>query len=711
MQISLNWIKELVNIQTILLDELIEKLTLGGFEVEETLEIEIANQKQIVLDISATANRSDSLSIYGISKEIAALFNQPLEISNYSLPNQKFQNWEKEIQNQVESLPVASNYSIFLSLIVGNLQTQTITVPKWITQKLVSSGIFPANDLSDFQNYILLETGYPFEFYDYDSICSKLQTSSFSISIEPAKNQEQFLANNNCNYKLDSSILTVTANNLPISIAGFIQGKNFGVSNKTTTLLIEGSVFNGAKIRQQSRKLGLRTDRSARYEKSIRNTYFIESIYRLIYLLRVSNPELICKLDRIQKIPDQPLRPIQLRYEKVNEILGPILNGARDKSNSISPEMISQYLDRLTFDYIYQQPKQIWSLQIPDFRAEDITREIDVIEEIGRLHGFNNFIASLPKLKRVGTEDSHYQIRKKISACLLNLGLNEMIHYSLVNKNTFVANEVELINPLLADCSALRSTLLPNLLKTVQRNLKQKNLPIEGFEYGHVFSLNPQIQFQEKEYVSGIFGGVKTKLTWTDLDIKLSWFEAKGKIEQLFDQLNLSTDWKECSDIKTKEFFHPYRSASIYFKTGLFVGIFGQINPMLANQLNISPNLYLFELEIEPIKNQLQENTLTFYKPYSVYPKITKNLSIILQNEIKFEEIQSLLYSNGTQFLLNINLLEEYRGETIPKDCTSLCLELVFQSDQKTLETKTIEIILEKLQLILTQNFNAIIRE
>ncbi len=710
MQISLNWIKELVNIQLIPLNELIEKLTLGGFEVEESIEIQIANQKQIVLDISATANRSDSLSIYGISKEIAALLNKPIKISNYSLQNNKFKKWKEQIYNEMELLPVDSSCSLFSTFIVENVQN--VIIPKWITQKLISSGIVPMNDLSDFQNYILLETGYPFEFYDYDTICSKLKTSHFNLFIEPAKEKQQFLANNDCIYELDNSILTINAETIPISIAGLIQDKNFDISTKTKTLLIEGTVFKGAKIRQQSRKLGLRTDRSARYEKSIQHIYFMESIYRLIYLLRITNPNLICKLNQIKKIPEQALSPINLRYERVNEILGPINDHVdQTKKKYISPKMINNYLDRLTFDYNYIQSQQIWSVQIPESRIEDITREIDLIEEIGRLHGFNNFVTSLPKLKTIGNEDSYYQVRKKISACLLNLGLNEMIHYSLVNKTTFVTNDVELINPLLTDCSALRSTLLPNLLKTVQKNLKQKNIPIEGFEYGHVFSFENKTKFKEKEYVSGIFGGVTTKVKWTDSNIRLTWFEAKGKIEQLFKQLNLLTYWKECSEKKTKKLLHPYRSATIFLKNGQSIGVFGQIHPLLANKLNIFSNTYLFEFNLETINYQLQINTLTFYQPYSLYPKITKNLSIIIQKQIKFEEVQKLLYCNGTQFLSAINLLDEYRSESIPTDCTSLCLELVFQSNQKTLENKTIEIILEKLQLALAQKFNVIIRD
>ena len=702
MQISLNWINELVNIEKVKLDDLIEKLTLGGFEVEEILELEINNKKQIILDISATANRSDSLSIHGISTEIASLLNQPTKTSKYTLKNKS---WQQQMEEKAEIFSAASNCSMFLAVVIENLTN--LTVPKWITEKLLSSGLVPKNDLEDFQNYILLETGYPFAFYDFEKISSKLNTSNFNLSIETTKNNQTFLAKNDLQYDVNNSILTINANQISIGIAGITEAKNFTVSKTTNKILIEGSVFNAAKIRQQSRTLNLRTDRSARYEKSLRNTYLIESLRRLIYLLRISNPTLSCKLHTIKTIKEDPLKSILLRYETINEILGPI-----NKSNEyISPKLVTDYIIRLNFRFNFDSSKLIWEVKIPHLRSEDIIREIDLIEEIGRLHGFNNFLTTLPKLKTIGNEDATYKIRKKITTCLLNIGFNELIHYSLVNPTTFLTNEVQLINPLLSDFSSLRSSLLPNLIKTVQENLKQKNVVVEGFEYGHIFSLNPSTKFKEKEYVAGVFGGVKTKLSWTGSETTLTWFEAKGKIEQLFHQLNLSTYWQKCSSSETDGLINLYQSADIYLIGGDKLGIFGKINPILANQLSISPEIYLFEFNLEAIELQLQMNKLTFYKSYSIYPKIIKDVSFIIRRNIMFDQIQKALYYNGTEFLSEINLLDEYRGEAIPNEQTSLCLQLVFQSNKKTLETKKIEAILQKLQLILTQKFNATIRD
>jgi phenylalanyl-tRNA synthetase beta chain len=706
MQISLKWINELVNIETVKLDDLTEKLTLGGFEVEEVLEVDIDNQKQITLDISATANRSDSLSIQGISREIAALLNKPTNTSTYLI---KSENLKQTIFKNARILPPNQDCIIFSSVIVENLTN--ITVPKWITQKLISSGIIPLNNLLDFKNYILLETGYPFAFYDLDKIKSKLNNSKFNLSISEAKNNQKFIDTNGNEYNLDDSILLIKADEVPLSIAGIIENQEFSYSESTTSLIIEGSIFSAAKIRQQSRNLGLRTDRSARYEKSLKNTYLIESFYRLISLLRISNPNLNCKLQTITKKIDQNPKPILLRYETICEILGPSSELATGQFEYINPKNIENYLNRLNFTFVYDEIKQVWEVQIPHSRTEDITREIDLIEEIGRLHGFNNFLITLPKLKIIGTEDASYKTRKKITSCLLNLGFNELIHYSLVNEKTFIDNEIKLINPLVSEYSSLRVSLLPSLIKTVQENLKQGNSVINGFEYGHVFLFDQATKFKEKEYVAGIFGGSKTKLTWSDSEKALTWFEAKGKVEQLFNQLNLSVNWRNSSENSIGSLFHTYRNAELYIEDDIKIGVFGQIHPILANRLNLSSEIYLFEFDIEIIQNQMKMNQLTIYKEYSSYPKIIKDISFIIQRDVTFKELQETLYSNGTKFLSQINLLDEYTGTSIPDQHISLCLQLIFQSNEKTLQNKEIEEILKNIRFVLMKRFNAIIRD
>jgi phenylalanyl-tRNA synthetase beta chain len=705
MQISLKWVNELVNIKTVNLDYLIEKLTLGGFEVEEIIDVEINGKKTITLDISATANRSDSLSIKGISKEIATLLNKPYKTLKYLNKNWDINNLKHNSIFQPNEL---NNYSTFLTVTVEHLNN--VNSPTWLKQKLISSGLVPVNNLLDFQNYILLESGYPLEFYDLDKIRSKVNNSTFKLTLTKNNKYEQFLASNNLSYNLDDSILTLETNNFPLSIAGIIPHKDFCYTDQTKSLLIESSIFNSTKIRQQSRSLGLRTDRSARYEKSLKNDFLLEALYRLISLLKISNPNIICKLHTISQSREQNLQSISLDYKNVSKILGPIKGYSQVNSKYIAPITISNYLNRLNFKYSYDDSKLLWKVEIPTSRSDDITRQIDLIEEIGRLHGFNKFLTRLPKIKTIGIEDSSYQTRKKITACLLNAGFNELIHYSLVNETTFINNDIKLFNPLLNDCSSLRSSLLPNLIKTVTENLKQGNFYVEGFEYGHIFSGNILNAFEEKEYIGGIFGGIKTKLNWSETLQSLSWFEAKGKIEQLFKQLNLIVYWKVHFNKTYNQILHPYRTAELSLGDGINLGIFGQIHPILARKLNLSPELYLFEFNLDLVKDQIKTNKLSIYKEYSLYPKIVKDLSFIVEQTISFEEIQKTLLFNRTKFLTEINLLDEYKGESVPDNHISLCLQLVFQSNEKTLQNKDVENIINELQNLLINCFNVKIR-
>ena len=702
MQISLKWVSELVDIETISLEDLIEKLTLGGFEVEEILEIEIENEKTVGLEISTTANRSDSLSIQGLAIEIAALLQKPLKTSDYVYTtfeeNQKIQQLTQE--------PLSSDdCSEFKAVIIENVTN--FESPKWLKQKLIASGVSPENSLVDFQNYIILETGYPLEAYDLDRIRTNLGSLNFQLSLAQAEEKDQFLANNETTYELNKSISVLKANDLSISITGIIPHQNYGYSAETKSLLLEGSIFTAAKIRQQSRALGLRTTRSIRYEKSLNHTNLLNAISRFIDLLRISNPNLICKLHTNSSIGQPELKAIELNYKNIQEILGPIKGTT---GQIILPETVTALLEQLQFQVQYNTQTQSWSVIVPEFRQNDIEQEIDLIEEVGRLYGFNNFLTRLPSLTRTGTEDFAYQIRKKITESLIGAGLNELIQYSLVPETSFLENEVQLVNPLVKDYATLRVSLLPNLIKAIEENAKKGNFALEGFEYGHVFLNSSSEITEEYESIAGVFGGSAVKSSWSDSSQFLTWFEGKSKLEDLLKKLNLITYWKFYKPVREKNILHPYRTAEVYSVDQLKLGIFGQIHPLLAKQLNISTKTYLFELNFELIKEQIQKNKVTTYREYSLYPKVIKDLSFIIHQDVAFRTLKEMLYLNGSKFLTEINLLDEYRGSSIPTNHASLCIQFVFQSDKETLKNKKVDKIINHLQSLLVNQFDVVMR-
>lgn len=705
MQISLKWVNELVSIETIDLESLIEKLTLGGFEVEEIIEIEIDHEKKITLDISATANRSDSLSIQGISLEIAALLDKTPKMSKYSKNDLS---WSRKVQKLSNNVITKNNCLEFLAVSLENLET--LTSPRWLKKKLICSNIDPENNLRDFQNYILLETGYPFEFYDLGKIKKKLNNSNFDLHLRCGKIKQKFLADNNIEYNLDDSILTVEANQFSISIGGLIAHKSVTCTSDTNSLLIEGSIFNAAKIRRQSRQLGLRTPRSSRYEKALKNIDLINAFYELISLLRISNPNLICKFHTLAKPLIKNKRTLFLNFNNIKKVLGPTKESTKEIQKYISVNQVTKSLERLNFETKYHKLDHVWEVTVPHLRSDDIIREIDLIEEIGRLYGFDNFLTRLPRLKKIGKKDLSYKTRKKLTSCLLNLGLSELVQYSLVNEKSDTTNGIKLINPLVKDYANLRSGLLMNLLKSIQKNINQSNLGFEGFEYGHIFFKNNASEIQEIENIAGVFGEYQIKNSWMKKSELLNWFEAKGKIEYLFKKLNLSTYWKYEKLRKEENLFHPYCTAFIYLKDQQKLGNFGQIHPIIAKKLNLSSNLYLFEFNFKLIKDELEKNQLTLYQEYSSYPKIMKDLSFVINKNISFNYLEKILYLNGSNFLKTINLIDKYSAKSIPTNQTSLCLQFIFQSDKTTLQNKEVENILNNIQKILITKFDAKIR-
>lgn len=660
-------------------------------------------------------------------------------------------------------------FSRFITWSVDNLET--FTSPKWLQKKLFYSGITPENNLRDFQNYILLESGYPFEFYDLDKIKSKCQSELFQLSLSPGNNTK-FLATNDSEYILSNNIVVLKANQNILSIAGTISNKEFDYTNETTSLLIEGSIYNSKMIRRQSRLLGLKTKRSTYYGKGgMDGTFLIETWYRLFLLLRVLNPNAKFKnrstsygsadasqLYHIKYVTsyhyDEVLKyyDFWFREKKLAQVMGlgyyynHITRKTYEKTKRMISTHIEYFLKKLRVRYIFAtrpgqdddeywpiiygripQPPgkrgrrwlpprnwvkedRYWVVNIPNHRREDIVREIDIVEEICRLYGVDNIESEQPIIGPSGFTDFSYKLRKSISLSLLNQGFNELISYSLTNDRIQNCNKITLVNPLAIEYSTLRTSLLPNLIEIVSENIKQGNTTFEGFEFGHVFLQDEKGQYSETEFLSGIFGGIKVKSSWAEKFDELSWFEAKGKMEQILEKFDLDFFWNNIDVEINHEFLHPYRTAGIYFYDNLLVGTFGEINPIYAKKMSISSKFYLFEINFKLLARKIKENNKIFYQNYSSYPRIIKDLSFIINKNVSFSVIKDVIYQEANEFLYELNLLDKYESNTIGIDQVSLCIQLVFQSQIATLKTENIEFILNNISLALEKRYNAIFR-
>jgi len=677
-------------------------------------------------------------------------------------------------------------FSRFLCFKLENLKN--LNSPGWLQKRLAYSGIIPQNDLSDYKNYVLLESGYPFELYDLKKIIKKCNSNKFKLQLGSVTDRT-FVATNDRNYTINENNLILKANDQILSVAGIISNKEFAYTKETDSILIEGAIFNPKMISRQSRLLEVKTIRSNYYARGGMNgNFFLHTWYRLLALLKAANPQRKFKLhtsantseneSQIYHVPCvtwyawNEARIFEswdfwLREKKIAEVLGPVYhympiiykNLYRVK-NRLPAKKIEKYLRKLNITYefkylpgegqyfpitygripipprsskrplplkargwmpprTYGKPGRYWLLRIPNYRKNDLKTERDMIEEFIRIYGVDKIISISPETHSHGTADLSYKIRKELTPLLLNEGFNELISYSLTNEIIENNIQIELVNPLAKEYSKLRLSLLPSLVQIVSENIRQGNRTFEGFEYGHIFSQDSTGQYSEIECVSGIFGGVELRPSWSEKVSDLSWFEAKGKIEKIFEKLNLPIiwyEWKNNLKIENKYFsvLHPYRTAMLYLQSPkIFLGVFGELNPILAKQYNIFSKFYLFEFNFKVLVSHFTTLNLSkqvTYKDYSTYPKLVKDLSFIITKDISLGSILEFINLSKFIFLNSINLLDIYEGESLSSNQVSVCIQLVFQARNKTLTNVDIEPWLKWIYYKLEKKYGAIFR-
>lgn len=701
MYVSLNWVNSLLPLKSISLFKFCDKLTLAGFEIENLIVKQYGSNKDIILDVSLTANRSDLISLKNFSQEIKSIIETDsvkTELKQTNLLNKiSFKSWEYKLQNfyflnqNTKKKVKKTNHSdlIILSLVSDNIKIQTS--PNWIQHKLLSSNINPNNNITDLLNYIMLETGYVFWAFDFD----KLLQINKDLNIKSRYANEKEVGFNNILLSNENLLLTIGTEIL--AIVGIVQNPQYIVTKATKKILLVGS-FTGAKnIRKSSQKLGIRTTISTRLEKQLTLKNFEKAWIRGINLFWTQGISFENALEANfnQLIIDKDYcnlwhsKTICLKYQDVFEILGLDKN-----SKSFHIDRIHKILDSLDFRILFNTD-EICEILIPNSRFFDIERDIDIIEEIGRMYGFDRFKPLLPNLKRFGKLSTLENTKRKLRMSFLGLGLKEVTHYTL-GKN-ILQNQINLKNPIVSESSSLRKTLLDELINRMIFNQNQDNQILECFEIGRVYDIHNDKKV-ESEVISGIFGGKTYKSQWNEKYRTRNWFEAKGLLNEIFIKLQLKVEWKQllASSLKHQEVFHPTRTASLSID-GQTIGKFGQIHPILTRHQNISKDFYIFEFDLKVLNEALEKNVFSPYLSYSIYPSSIVELSLIVNDSIPFSNLSSDIEGIGKPFLEKITLFDYYYSDTIPTGCHSVGLKLQFRSTTETLKTVQIDEMMTKI--------------
>ncbi len=627
-----------------------------------------------IYDLAITANRPDGMSVIGIAREISALLESTL---NFPELNHKY---DIHLLKGIKLCPEAieSNCIYTISCIDG-VNGEKLS-PNWLKDRIEKSGIKSINLLVDLTNYILLEQGQPLHAFDKDKLSNLIgkEVSPEDFSVRKGKYNESLICLDGKEYDLNDNITVITCCDKPVAIAGVIGGLETSVSNTTSSIYLEGAVFNPVTIRKSSKAVGIRTESSSRYEKGISSKNTISAVTRAINLLEeyfsINSPI----INTSNLISNEDIF-IKLRRNRIHKILGPlIINDQFEKRNLSDNEIV----DKLTLIGCTLKNKEYgWDVAVIPNRSHDLTREIDLIEEIARLIGYDRFDLKLPNPIKPGKLSSEQLALRKVKNGFIENGFNEVLSYSLVSDDD--EKLIKISNPLLLETSCLRDNIWKEHLEIVNRNIKAGQASCYIFEIGNVFK--KETEFIQEEVLNGAIYGNKKFGKWIDSgkDNDLNYYQARGKLKEALSSLNIKIDDKPTDSI---DFLHPGRTAKLFIE-GKDAGYFGEIHPKLMLEKKSLKKVYLFNINVSNLlgASTRKNKWIPIYKQYPIVPKMERDINFVFNKKFLISEITSQIRKTGKNLLEDVKLLDVFEDTKFGDDHISYTFRLSYRDKDKTL--------------------------
>ena len=671
-----------------------------GSDVRPLLDLE-----DVILDLTATANRADALSMVGIAREVAALTGVAVRLPEAP---------EVAIPSNSGALTLKISEPTACPAYIGTVieGVKIAPSPDWLQRRLLAAGVRPINNVVDVTNYVLLEWGQPLHAFDRDRLLAVAGADSLTLGVRFANSGESLKTLDGQSRTLQPQTLLITANDKPVALAGVMGGEETEVYEGTQNLVLEAALFEPVAIRRSARTQGLRTEASTRYERSVNQAELGVACARAIALLT----ELASGTPTAQEIADTRTHPstwarsIELRLDRINQILGPVDLG--EDTGEILSEDVERILTALGCKLQRQELENSvqWTVTVPPYRYRDLEREIDLIEEVARLYGYDNFCEELPDKTEPGYLSLEQLLMRQLREAFRAAGLTELVHYSLVKPKDNYENQIRLANPLLIEYSALRTDLLSGLIDAFQYNLEQGNGALNGFEIGRIFWREEE-GLEEADAIAGILGGDPTQGRWVrgGRELPMTWYEAKGLLESVFQRLGLKD--VEYQPNRQDDRFHPGRTASLWLQ-GDRLGTFGQLHPLLRQERGLPDAVYAFELDLDVILDALdQDERLTpRFHAYSTYPASDRDIAFFAPVKVSVAEIERAAQKAAGTLLQSVQLFDEYQGASVPEGQRSLAFRLVYRASDRTLVDDEVESVHQKVREALVEKFGVSLR-
>ena len=636
-----------------------------------------------VIEFEITPNRPDCLSIIGMARETAATFNKKL-----TFPSVEIKNEVGDIKDYIDDIEIRDKDLCrrYYGRVVKDIRIDKS--PLWLQTKLMEAGVRPINNIVDITNYVMLELGEPLHAFDLNKVTGK------KIFVRRAVESEMIKTLDGTDRKLNSSNLVIADSEKPLAIAGVMGGLSSEITNDTNTILIEAANFDGKSVRLTSKGLGLRTEASSRFEKGIDPNLCEIACNRVCQLIEQVGAGKIVKgsIDRyVNKLEE---KVITLRPEKLNKLLG----------TEIGKEEMIRSLENLQLKVT---PKDNYiEVQVPTFRL-DLNMEVDLIEEVGRLHGFHN-IPNKPLVGVLTRGEKPYnkQIEDKAKKVFESLGINEIMTYSFISPKAYdkinlpeysiKRNYIKIMNPLGEDYSVMRTTLIPNMMDVMSRNYNYGVKRTFAYEIGNIFIPKEipieNLPIERKTLCIGCYGGV-------------DYFYLKGIVEALFERLGIKE--VEFSREGNHPTFHPGRTANILHGDKV-LGIIGEIHPDVLENYDLKERTYVAEIDFDTIIDiaTLEKK----YKPLPKYPAILRDIAIVLDQDILVKDIEKNIWSKGQGLIEKVELFDIYIGDQIPDGKKSVAFSITYRSFERTLKDEEVSKVHDEIIKTLETTFNAKLR-
>lgn len=614
-----------------------------------------------IIEVDLTPNRADCLSVKGLAREVGVLNNEDV------------------IEPAIEAIAPAidDTFAVTLSaptacpkylgrVVKGiNVKAQT---PLWMVEKLRRSGIRSIDPIVDVTNFILLEQGQPMHAFD-------LAKLSGGINVRFANDKEKLTLLDGQEIELNSETLVIADNNKALAIAGVMGGEDSGVNAETQDIFLEVAYFNPIAIAGKARNYGLHTDSSHRFERGVDYELQKAAMERATQLIiEICGGEAGPVVETVEQAEMPAARKVELREERIVQML----------SLELPKADVTNMLTRLGMGVT--ETENGWTVDVPSYRF-DVSIEPDLIEEIARIHGYNNMPVTIPMANLdLNAEDEVKTPLQLIKQLFIARGYQEAITYSFVDPKaqSIVDPQNEglaLANPISADMGVMRTNLWTGLIKAAEYNLNRQQDTVRMIESGLRFVPQNGELIQEP-VISGLVCGNRMSKGWTNGTGKVDFFDVKADVEAML-ALNGGAGYR--FEVGSHPALHPGQTAAI-FKGDKQVGLLGAIHPQVQAKLGIKQNLFLFELTLTDIT----EGSLPNYAPLSKFPAVSRDLAFVVEESVQWSQVEEKIRENAGEQLIDLTLFDVYRGQGIENGRKSLALGLTWQDPSRTLNDEEI---------------------